>query len=139
MKSIQIALLATALTALSWTSASAEGAIAIGQTGTAPRHEVAVGLSTDFATANAAAADALARCKSSAGVKGSTLRQCKVVQTFKNKCAAVAMDPLAGSNGFGYGIASSKTRARNTAIAQCAQTAGRGRANTCTILGTECD
>jgi hypothetical protein len=139
MKSIQIALLAAALTALSWTAASADGAIAVGQTGTAPRHEVAVGLSTDFANPNAAAADALARCKSSAGVKASTLRRCKVVQTFKNKCAAVAMDPLAGSNGFGYGIASSKTRARNTAIAQCAQTAGRNRASACRILGTECD
>jgi hypothetical protein len=96
-------------------------------------------LSTEFATANAAAADALARCKRSAGVKGSTLRQCKVVQTFKNKCAAIAMDPLAGSNGFGYGISSSQARARSIAMAQCGQTAGRGRAGACTILGTECD
>jgi hypothetical protein len=139
MKSIQIALLAMALTSLSWTAASADGAIAVGQSGTPPHHEVAVGLSTDFATANAAAADALARCKASAGVKASTLRRCKVVQTFKNKCIAVAMDPGAGSSGFGFGIAKSRSGARNAAVVQCGQTADRGRAKQCKVLGTDCD
>jgi hypothetical protein len=139
MKSIQIALLAAALTALSWTAASAEGAIAVGEAGTAPRHEVAVGLSTDFPTARAAAADALARCKASSGVKASTLARCKVVQTFKKQCAAVAMDPKAGSNGFGFGIAKSRSQARSAAVVQCSQTAGPGRANACKVLGADCD
>jgi hypothetical protein len=139
MKSIQVAFLAAALTALSWTAASAEGAIAIGQAGTAPHHEVAVGLSTDFPTARAARADALARCKASSGVKASTLRRCKVVQTFTKQCAAVAMDPKAGSSGFGFGIAKGRSQARSAAITQCSQTAGPGRANACKVLGTDCD
>ena len=139
MKCIQTVLLAFAVAALSWTTASAAGAIAVGEAGKAPRHEVAVGLSTDFPTIQAAARDALAQCKKSTGVKASTLARCKVVQTFTKQCASVAMDPQAGSAGFGYGIAKTRSRARNTAVVNCAKVAGPGRAPACRVVGTDCD
>lgn len=138
MQRIGLVLVALAFASLSWTGASAEGALALGQPKDIARHGVAVGMADGLKNGNAAARDALAQCKSS-DVKADTRALCRVVRTFSKQCSAVAMDPKVGTPGFGWAIAKTETIAASQALANCKATAGFGRRNACRVAGTSCD
>ena len=76
--------------------------------------------------ANAAA---LEKCRSSLdAAKSAALRKaCVVTRTFHDQCAAIAMDPGAGTPGVGWGIAPTQDAAEAQAIASCRETAGPSR------------
>lgn len=138
MKRIGLVLVALTFATLSWTQASAEGALALGQPTDIARHGVAIGMADGLKSTNAAAKDALQQCKTS-DVKAATRALCRVVRTFSKQCSAVAMDPKVGTPGFGWAVASSETAASSQALANCKATAGFGRRNACRVAGTSCD
>ena len=138
MKRFGLIVVALAFATMSWTQASAEGALALGQPKDVAHHGVAIGIADGFKTGNAAAKDALQQCKSS-DVKADTRALCRVVRTYSKQCSAVAMDPKVGTPGFGWAIAKSKTAAASQALANCKATAGFGRRNACRVAGTSCD
>lgn len=137
MKRIGFALVAMMFATLTWTPASAEGAIAIGTTNLV-KDGIAVGLSTDLGTSRAASRDAITQCKNS-GVKASTRALCRVVKTFSGQCAAVAMDPKPGTPGFGVALGTTSKQAQKAALASCNNTAGIGRRGQCRVAGSDCD
>jgi hypothetical protein len=137
MKRLQVALLAIAV-ALSASAAQADGAIAVGKGSNVVKSGIAAGLSTDFSSTKAASADALAQCRNSK-VKASTRSLCKVVKTFKNQCAAIAVDPRPGKRGFGWGLGATKFQARASAVVACNQAAGKGQQGFCQAVGADCD
>jgi Domain of unknown function (DUF4189) len=78
---------------------------------------------------------ALAKCRSSLdAAKSPALRKaCVVTQTFHDQCAAIAMDPGAGTPGVGWGIAATMQAAENQALEKCRATAGPSRAKFCQV------
>jgi Domain of unknown function (DUF4189) len=138
MKRIGLVLVALALATMSWTQASAEGALALGQPRDIARHGVAIGMADSLKTSKVAAATALQQCKSS-DVKAPTRALCQVVRTFSKQCSAVAMDPKVGTPGFGWAVAKTKTAAASQALSNCKATAGFARRNACRVAGTSCD
>jgi hypothetical protein len=122
---------------LSSAPAFAAGAVAVGKPANIARNGIAVGLNGDFNTSAQARSDAIAGCKATK-VNASTRSLCKVVSTFSNQCAAVAMDPAGGTSGFGWAVANSTWQAKQQALASCKSSAG-DRAGDCQVVTTSCD
>ncbi|HVZ14552.1 MAG TPA: DUF4189 domain-containing protein [Bauldia sp.] len=122
---------------LASTPVFATGAIAVGKPSNVARNGVAVGLNGDWDTKAHARADALTQCKAT-DVKASTRALCKVVGTFANQCAVIAMDPQGGTSGFGWAVANSSWQAKQQALASCRSSAG-ARADACKVVTTSCD
>jgi Domain of unknown function (DUF4189) len=109
----------------------ADGALAIGLPGDVARQGVSMGYSTNRDTMDEAKARAVAKCKE----QGSTLSKslCKVVGTFKLQCVALAIDPKAGTPGFGWAIAGTVEEAKAQALSNCRDTAGPSRRSACVV------
>jgi hypothetical protein len=126
--------------AISTNSSRAAGALAIWLTDDVSRDGVELYSAVKYDTINQAKAKALAGCKAKTS-KWSGNASCKIVATFKNKCAAEALDPKEGTPGFGYAIAGDSETAKREAIANCRKTAGNGREDACVVgdRGLWCD
>jgi hypothetical protein len=117
--------------------AFADGAIAIAQPPDVVKQGFAYGFATDYADANHADVEALAKCRETtiAGVRP----LCTVVKDFKDQCVAVAMDPQAGTPGVGWGVGDNLHAAEAQALSGCEQTAGPGRRAACAVDHSACD
>jgi uncharacterized protein DUF4189 len=119
--------------------AYADGAIAVGFTANGiAKDGVAVGWSRNYSTDKAGKDEALRKCHDYKPAPKAA-KQCKVVGTFKDKCLAVAMDPKAGTPGFGWAVAEKKADAEDRALANCKDTAGPDRERYCGLQDHACD
>lgn len=127
-----VALLATA----GLGEACAHGALAIGQT-----EDLAEGYSIGIAVNSPddmlAQRGALAWCRSNGSPQ--TRAQCKVIEAFRNRCAAEANDPQPGTPGAGWGVGDDQKAAEAKAMEMCLATAGEGRRLFCRIAQVMCD
>ena len=64
---------------------------------------------------------------------------CKVVNTFNDRCIAVAMDPADGTPGVGWAIEADLRSAERVALEKCEATAGPGRRAACKVNSSGCD
>jgi hypothetical protein len=120
--------------------AAADGALAVGEPADVAEQGYAYGFAVNVASSNEASTKALRDCTTeSPGVDKRAQALCKVVQTFKNKCFAVAMDPKDATPGAGWAVADDQTTAGNNALAKCQQTAGADRVKFCKVTHTDCD
>jgi hypothetical protein len=65
--------------------------------------------------------------------------RCKVVATFKDKCAALALDPKDGTPGAGWGTGETQEQADQAAVARCRSSAGKSRREFCKLTTHLCD
>ncbi len=123
-----------------WPSAgAAEGALAVGLPADVAKEGVAMGWVINSANEGAARAKALEFCLDFKEAPASTRALCKVVQTFRNECVAIALDPEAGTPGVGWAIAASVQTAEQEAMSACLATAGRDRQKFCKVTVSRCD
>jgi hypothetical protein len=120
--------------------AAADGALAVGLPSVVAAEGFAYGFALDQATPEKAGAEALRDCKTETpGVDPRAQVLCKVVETFKNQCFAVAMDPKDATPGVGWAIERDKDAAARGALAKCAATAGDDRRDACEVTDSGCD
>jgi hypothetical protein len=110
---------------------AAAGAVAVGLPSDVAKFGVSMGYNTKFKTMAEAKAGALAHCKGTGSNESKAL--CKIVATFRNRCVAEAIDPKAGTPGFGRAIADTAQEAQNQAMANCRKTAGPSRQDACQV------
>jgi hypothetical protein len=106
--------------------AFAGGAVAIGLPSDVAKDGVSLGLSSNY-TEVEAKRRAMANCpKISKSL-------CKVLTTFKDQCATAAIDPQAGTPGFGWSLGANIQDAEKKALAKCEETAGPKRRGACVV------
>lgn len=127
------------LTALWADVACADGAIAIGLPSNIAKQGVAVGTSWNYDDADGAHARALKECLGFMDAPPDTRKLCEVVKTFTHECIAVAIDPKAGTPGFGWAVAPVESGAEKAAMKNCKDTAGRDRQKYCVVTVKHCD
>src|SRR5450631_4041000 len=64
---------------------------------------------------------------------------CAIINTFKNQCFDVAMDPADGTPGVGWAIEATLRSSEAEALTKCEATAGPGRRAACKVDSTGCD
>ena len=120
--------------------AAADGALAVGEPSDVASEGYAYGFALNKPTRDAASAEALRDCKTPAqGIDPRAQALCAVVQTFKNQCFAVAMDPKDATPGAGWAVAADKDAAARAALAKCVATAGADRRDACEVTHSGCD
>src|SRR5262245_23655709 len=82
----------------------AEAALAVGQPPDLTKQGLAMGWALNYATKEAAQAEALKRCRGYRDAPAGTRELCKIVESFRISCLAVAIDPDYGTTGFGWGV-----------------------------------
>jgi hypothetical protein len=117
----------------------AAGAVALGLPSDVATEGIAIFIQVGSATMEDAKAKALAGCKALPKPSESTKALCKIVATFRNQCAAGAIDPEDNTPGFGWAIADDSAQARNQALANCRDTAGPTRQDACVVSRHWCD
>ena len=132
-----VAVVATA--ALMPHSAQAMSAFAGGIPSSVASRGLAVGDGYNFSTRAGAEAKALEECRAEGVAPQDTRDLCSVIAYFDNECLAVAIDPAAGTPGWGFAIAKTRDLAKSFALAYCQQTAGASRAAYCEVTITDCD
>lgn len=129
-------LLLFSITVLQPGPSSADGAIAVAQPSNVVADGWAYGTAYNFETREEARRVALERCRQTKSEKRRQL--CKVVQSFKHECVAVAMDPKDGTPGVGWAVEDTQEEAEAKALAECRATAGN-RPQFCKISNSGCD
>jgi hypothetical protein len=120
--------------------AAGDGALAIGEPADVAAEGFAYGFALDEPNGDAANAGAMRDCKTpTRGIDPRAQTLCRVVQTFKNQCFAVAMDPKDGTPGAGWAVAGDKDAASGAALAKCVATAGDDRRDACEVTHSGCD
>jgi len=120
--------------------AVADGALAVGEPADVAAEGYAYGYAVNRASADEASTQAMHDCSTgSPGVDPRAQRLCTIVQTFRNKCFAVAMDPQDATPGAGWAVADDKATAGRNALAKCMETAGESRRSYCKVTHTDCD
>lgn len=100
---------------------------------------VATGMSSGFPSRALADKDAVDRCLGYRGVGEKVLSLCKVVATFDGQCVAIAIDPAAGTPGFGWGIGDGIPEAEEKALAACRDSSPADRKSFCRVEERKCD
>jgi hypothetical protein len=119
-------------------SGRAEGALAIGQPPNIVKDGYAFGIASNYSTKEEATSNALELCRNTKSQGSRVL--CKVIRSFKNECAAVAMDPKDGTPGAGWAVEATQEKAEENALAECRATAGPSRRQFCVIASKKgCD
>ncbi len=119
--------------------ARSEGALALGLPKDVVKQGVAAGYAVNHPNPVSAQEQALKECRTFVMEPQATTKLCKIVSTFRDQCLSIAMDPQAGTPGFGWAIANTKDLAEKDALSRCAATAGRDRDKFCKIDVTKCD
>lgn len=117
----------------------AAGAVAIAEPDDVVADGYAAGIAYRHKTAAEAEARALRECQSVEDAPPSTRKLCKIVRVFDNQCAAVALDPQAGTPGAGWAVADTLASARDEALKRCEATAGAARQGECRVTAEGCD
>ncbi len=142
-------LLACAAIIVASQRADAEGAIAEGIAPGGAAKGYQISSMVNRPTTAAARADALAACKKAPEKTASgappdsgnekARAHCVIVTTFRNKCAAMAVDPKDGTPGVGWAIGDTQKSADDEALARCRSTAGASRRSFCAVNQRLCD
>jgi hypothetical protein len=120
--------------------ATADGALAVGAPADVAEEGYAYGFAVNRASTNEATTKAMRDCTTeSPGVDKRAQALCKIVQTFRDQCFAVAMDPKDATPGAGWAVAGDKATAGQNALAKCMETAGENRRSYCQVTHTDCD
>jgi hypothetical protein len=120
--------------------AAAEGALAVGEPADVAAEGYAYGFAVNRPSLDVASAAAMGDCtRPTPGIDPRAQALCKVVQTFRNRCFAVAMDPKDATPGVGWAIADDKDTAGRNAIVKCQATAGDDRRDFCKVTHSDCD
>lgn len=130
---------ASALISFPLSPTQAKSAFAAGIPDDVADQGVAIGWTGNFATREEAEAGALEKCRANKNSNEAVHALCKVVEHFDNRCFSVAIDPKAGTPGWGWGIADTQSLARDQAMATCRSSAGADRASYCQISTVLCD
>jgi hypothetical protein len=120
-------------------AAHAEAALAVGQPADVARQGVAMGWAVDYPNKAAAEAEALARCR---GFKDATqgIRDlCRIVESIRDTCLAVALDPDRGTTGIGWGVHKNREWAEDEAMDKCAEASRPKRRASCQVALVRCD
>lgn len=119
--------------------AQAASAFAGGIPSSVASRGLAVGDGYNYATRAGAEATALAECRKQGDAPQDTRDLCSIIAYFDNECLAVALDPAAGTPGWGWAIAKTPDLAKSFAMTYCQESAGAGRAAYCQVTITDCD
>ena len=119
--------------------ANAEGALAVSIVSDVARQGFASGTSRNKTTFEEAEIDAVRNCREEKSAPAATKQLCRVILTFRDQCAAVALDPQAGTPGVGWAVAPTKSEGESIALAACERTAGIKRKGKCEVTLTGCD
>jgi hypothetical protein len=119
--------------------AGAEGALAVGLPGDAAKQGLAVGWAVNHARPEAAQAEALRLCREAREAPQATRDLCRVVESFDDRCVALAVDPDAGTPGLGWAVADTREAAEAEAMDDCRQTSHETRRAACRIALAGCD
>ena len=119
--------------------ADADAALAIGLPGDVARHGVAIGYALNYDSKEAAQAEALKRCRNFQDAPQATRSLCKIVENFRERCIAIALDPEVGTTGIGWSVSKKQELAEEVAMDRCVETAGKKRREFCRITYTKCD
>jgi hypothetical protein len=131
---------AAVLAASMWASPCvAEGALALGVPANVAKEGFSYGTAYNRATAEEARAVALENCKTNQDGSKKSQALCQVLDTFRNKCVTIAMDPEAGTPGVGWAIAAGGAASDKQALANCVATAGPTRGDACKVTTRRCD
>jgi hypothetical protein len=120
-------------------AAQAMSAFAGGIPSSVASRGLAVGDGYNFATRAGAEAKALEECRAQGVAPQDTRDLCSVIAYFDGECLSVALDPAAGTPGWGWAIAKTADLSKSFALAYCQQTAGASRAPYCAVTITDCD
>src|SRR5260370_33969080 len=126
---ILLSVLATGLWAVI-AAVFADGAVAIGLPSDVAKNGVSLGLTSNY-TEDEAKRRAMANCHDIGSKISKSL--CKVLTTFKDQCATAAIDPQAGTPGFGWSLGANIQDPEKKALAKCEQTAGPKRRGACVV------
>jgi hypothetical protein len=126
-----------AATALS--QAQAHGALAIGgNPAEAAQKGIAFGGSYNYPDEAAANTRAMAECEKYKAAQSLQV-ECKIVMHFSHEWLAVALDPAAGTPGFGWSVDADQETAERNALAQCQATSPDDRKPYCQITTSQGD
>jgi Domain of unknown function (DUF4189) len=119
--------------------ASADGALAVGLPADVARQGVAMGWAINFSSRQEAQAQAMKDCRNFKDAPEATRSLCKVVESFRGQCVAIALDPELGTPGVGWAVAGAQPAAEGAAMAACVASAGRDRQKNCEVAVAKCD
>jgi hypothetical protein len=114
----------------------ADGALAIGIPPGGAKNGLASGVALDRPDAQTARQAAIESChKSTTDSDEASKKACKVVETFRDKCYAIALDSEVRGAGAGWAVAETTDLAETFALQQCRNTSSTVRAQFCTVAG----
>jgi hypothetical protein len=119
--------------------AHADASLAVGQPGDVAKQGVAVGWAVDYASRAEAEKEALARCRAFGDASQATRDLCRIVESFRDTCLAVALDPDRGTTGVGWGVHKNREWAEDAAMEKCAETSTPKRRESCQVSLVRCD
>jgi hypothetical protein len=120
-------------------TANADAALAVGQPADVAKQGLAIGYALNYASKEAAQAEALKRCREFKDAPQATRDLCKIVENFRERCMAIALDPDTGTTGLGWAVAKMQEAAEELAMEKCLETAGKKRRDFCRVTFTRCD
>jgi hypothetical protein len=98
-----------------------------------------MGWALNYPTKEAAQAEALKRCRNFQDAPQSTKDLCRIVESFRQRCLAVALDPENGTTGLGWAVAKRQQEAEDLAMDRCMDTSTKQRREFCRVTLTRCD
>src|SRR5262245_38767856 len=119
--------------------AGADAALAVSQIGDVAKQGVAIGWAMDYGSKQAAQTEALVRCRAFPEAPQATRETCRIVETFSDRCLAVALDPAAGTTGVGWAVQQSRDRAEEEAMERCTEASAPKRRDSCRLALIRCD
>jgi len=117
----------------------ADAALAVSQIGDVPRQGLAVGWAVDYESKDAAEKEALARCRAFPDAPQATRDACRIVETFSDRCIAIALDPEPGTTGVGWDVHKRRDWAEEAAMEKCAEASTPKRRASCRVALIRCD
>jgi hypothetical protein len=117
----------------------ADAALAVGLPPDVAKQGIAIGYALNYAKKEEAQAEALKRCREFRDAPQATRDLCKIVENFRDRCMAIALDPEIGTTGLGWSVAKKQEMAEEIAMDKCVDTAGKKRRDFCRITFTRCD
>ena len=133
------ALIVLAATVLRPDTGNADAALAVGLPADVAKQGIAMGYALNYASKEAAQAEALKRCRAFRDAPQATRDICKIVENFRDRCMAIALDPDTGTTGLGWSVSKKQELAEEIAMERCVDTAGKKRRDFCRITFTRCD
>jgi hypothetical protein len=125
--------------ALRASPARADAALAVGEPADVAKHGLAVGWAVDYPNKAAAEAEALARCRTFGDAPQATRDRCRIVESVRDTCLAVALDPERGTTGIGWGVHKNREWAEDAAMDGCAEASAPNRREACRVAVIRCD